>query len=379
MDSITVFGHFIFGLLIPLIIYDIKTKSEHTFRFMMKIKNFSGILKLIFGERVIFNNNEEYALLNTTKTGLHHIYEFYIKINYLNIKHKLNSNTVILDSFDMFNDAIYRNVKLTTDISKYLKIYKKLTKKYFKFHHTHKSKYELSKEENVLRKMVYYNKLIHQIIKYRPKIIKYLKSLSKSIMVIDSNAVILIKRKTINNYIANIDGGGYRFILNQEELECKLVEMFGKDLKIIYPEDYNFLEQFSIFSNAKIIIAQHGSAMANSFFTKTSSLIVEIAGAININNNWFLNQTKSFSQKYLHIPQLSMTKNEALTYFNSITYEDEITKKQVFQELNQLYTTNKYSNLKTIDKFFFPNCISTALNSGKIKISDLDKIHGLIN
>ena len=338
----------------------------------MKIA-FPNILKSIFGERIIFSNDDHYLSLNTNKSGKYHIYDFYIKINYLVLNKKLE-NTIILDAYDIYHDSIFSIIDKKFKIKNYTKVYKQLHAKYFNFQYTHDDKYKLTPNENKLRKLIYYNKLRYRLIKYKPKIIKYLNKLSTLVPICKTYPVIYIKRKDYDKYISHVDGGGHRFILNYQLVEQKLHTMFGNNLKIIYPEDYTFLEQFNLFLNAKIVIGQHGSGLVNCVFCNKNSLLVEISGTININSNWFRNQSKMFSQKYLHINQLSMTYQDAIKYFNSITYENDEIKKYVFQELEIFYTTNKYSNVQTIDKMFFPNCISIVLNSGSININDLKKI-----
>ena len=57
--------------------------------------------------------------------------------------------------------------------------------------------------------------------------------------------------------------GGLRKLINQHEVEEYLK---GQGFVIISPEDFTFLEQVSIFKNAKIIISPTGAGLANAIF-----------------------------------------------------------------------------------------------------------------
>jgi capsular polysaccharide biosynthesis protein len=62
-------------------------------------------------------------------------------------------------------------------------------------------------------------------------------------------------------------------VVNESEVE----EILGKyDFNTVYNEDYSFLEQVSIYSNAKYLVSIHGSGLTNMLFMKEGSYILEL-------------------------------------------------------------------------------------------------------
>ena len=52
-------------------------------------------------------------------------------------------------------------------------------------------------------------------------------------------------------------------------------------------------EQYYIFNNAQLIIAQHGAGLANIIFMKNKCSVIEIVCKKRINENWFLDLSKA--------------------------------------------------------------------------------------
>ena len=72
-----------------------------------------------------------------------------------------------------------------------------------------------------------------------------------------------------------------RSIQNSLEFEkelSSLCEKVGFSYRTIILEDYSLLEQFYLFSNAKIVIGQHGAGLTNIFFMSKNTYVVEILG-----------------------------------------------------------------------------------------------------
>jgi hypothetical protein len=98
--------------------------------------------------------------------------------------------------------------------------------------------------------------------------------------------VILIKRYKRINLIDDPDlqkknrniktGAERREIPGIENIETYLQNKFGDKLKSIYLEFLPFEEQVKYFNNAKLIICAHGAGMANMFFCKEGTKILEV-------------------------------------------------------------------------------------------------------
>jgi hypothetical protein len=119
--------------------------------------------------------------------------------------------------------------------------------------------------------------------------------------------VILIKRNGRINliddeYLAKINtnittGKERREINNIDEVETYLKDKYGEQFKSIYFENVTFEEQVLLFNNAKIIVCAHGAVMANMFFCKQGTTIVEVT----CHTDWPFFDTLSTILKLKHI------------------------------------------------------------------------------
>jgi len=86
-----------------------------------------------------------------------------------------------------------------------------------------------------------------------------------------------------------------RKIANEVELEMLLAK-YG--FKTVYMENYNFLEQVSIASKAKIILSPHGAGITNAMFMADNGILIEL-----VNKNWsktcFAEMVERMNIKYL--------------------------------------------------------------------------------
>jgi len=62
-------------------------------------------------------------------------------------------------------------------------------------------------------------------------------------------------------------------VTNEKEVE-NLVSKYG--FAVVYNEDFTFLEQISIYANARYLISIHGSGLTNMLFMQPESVIIEI-------------------------------------------------------------------------------------------------------
>lgn len=91
--------------------------------------------------------------------------------------------------------------------------------------------------------------------------------------------ITFFKKIYIDRRPKKIDKYG-RSIINNIEVKSFLEK---KGFKSIYLEDYSFLDQVNIFSNAQIIVGLHGAGFANIVFCKRKTAIIEIM-SITTNN-----------------------------------------------------------------------------------------------
>jgi capsular polysaccharide biosynthesis protein len=84
-------------------------------------------------------------------------------------------------------------------------------------------------------------------------------------------------------YVAR-SGGSHRAVTNEADV-ISLVESMG--FKVVYPGKLSFVEQITLFSNAKIVIGPTGAGMANIIFAKKECKIAVLAAATK-NANYYL-------------------------------------------------------------------------------------------
>ena len=88
--------------------------------------------------------------------------------------------------------------------------------------------------------------------------------------------------------LGDASGAQRRSIRNFQLVERVLQEHFGEDLVTTYMEDHTILEQFAFFQGAEVIVAQHGAALANTFFVdnRTTKGLIEISPYSKIFYKW---------------------------------------------------------------------------------------------
>ena len=142
-----------------------------------------------------------------------------------------------------------------------------------------RSKYFFKKESN---KMCYQDKI---------KICDFFKlHLPEYIKCNKSYDIVLIERGTDSKYkllnyskhhpllqkLGTKSGSERRSIKNHKEICLELEKSYGNKFKNISLENSSIYYQYHIFSNAKLIIAQHGAALANVIFMKDFTNVLEI-------------------------------------------------------------------------------------------------------
>jgi hypothetical protein len=356
----TNYYHFLFGTLIPLLYYDIKSNSKYSYIIKINVGNFFNILKLIFGNRVKADYIKS-KIISITGDKYNN-YTTYIKL----LKNK-NNEDVLLCACDIFYEDIF---KLITKNYNHLE-FKKLEELYINYHYYKnvkkdmilsdflKTEKELFKNKNKYHQLYYTNKYI-TLLKYRPVIIDFFKSkiINKS-----EYKIILIERKIpqkISNNLQNNSAGQRRIIYNHEKLKNKLSELYKYNFLNVILDNLNIYEQFNIFHNAKIIIGQHGAGLTNIFFSKNIKLI-EITPEWN--DKSLKNLSKFLNFKYNEIKQDKMTKQE-FELFNN--------KHSIIDNIEPNYINNIFKELdKPYDKYKDDPILSFIRNSGSVNINKI--------
>lgn len=131
--------------------------------------------------------------------------------------------------------------------------------------------------------------------------------------------IVIIERKTnpayvstfTTNKIFKLSGSERRCILNHEEFVENIKKTYpNKKVINISTEYMPLFQQYYVFSNAKLVIAQHGASLANIIFMKNKASVIEIINQERLKENWFLNLSKECDE---------LNYNQYLTNEESIT------------------------------------------------------------
>ncbi len=134
-------------------------------------------------------------------------------------------------------------------------------------------------------------------------------------------------------YVTREDSN-YRKIINEGDVVTLLRQ---NGYRVINPQLYEIDEQIEIFSNAKNIIAPHGSNLANIIFCKPGTEIFEITPSFNDNE-------KTLENRYLNLAQINNLKYKKIIA-DTVDVEDHSTLAKKYIHSNVLSQSNYYKNL----------------------------------
>jgi hypothetical protein len=218
--SITHYFHFFFAVLIPIILYHLKNKEKN----FIITDDLGPMLKILYDIplNIIFKCEE-------------------------NIK-----SYIKLDALDSFKSKYYYN-----------KNYKKMTfedkiKICSFFESNFPSYFSLQKYDIIL---------IERKIEEKYKLLDYSSS----------------KNKMIKN-LGKKSGSERRYIKNHKDIAIELKKIFGNKFKNISLENKPIMYQYFLFKHAKLIICQHGAALANIIFMQPNSCVLEIIPLSKLKN-----------------------------------------------------------------------------------------------
>jgi hypothetical protein len=104
------------------------------------------------------------------------------------------------------------------------------------------------------------------------------------------------------NQLIKIAGSDRRSIVNHKELFASLKKYFKNNSIINISTEYlPIFDQYTLFNNSKIVIAQHGAVLSNIIFMKSKSLIIEIIPKSKIveEEDWFIPLTETCKIQHL--------------------------------------------------------------------------------
>jgi hypothetical protein len=319
----TIYAHFFFGLLIPLLYYDIRTKHAHIFIIKINVATFEHILTEIFKKRVMF----DYIVLekyNVELTDKYNYFDLYIEL----LKNKdvnYTNNIILLPAFDMFEEQkfFYINKRLGDDNVNF-PIYEKKYVDYYSEKNDPTLNKKLFNQMKEKYKTYNFTDKYFKLIMYKKSIDRFLNNTYNSANLPSHNCKILLIERPYkpfnadNIYILNTSGQR-RIIYNHEDLKNTLSKLYKGDFMNISLDNLTFEKQYYLFKNAKIVIAQHGSGLCNLFFSKPNfkTHLIEISPKWNQNlNAWFKNLSELCEINYYNVKQPKMT-NEEWKLFSS--------------------------------------------------------------
>tara|TARA_B100000965_G_scaffold384939_1_gene385679 strand:+ start:437 stop:1486 length:1050 start_codon:yes stop_codon:yes gene_type:complete len=169
------------------------------------------------------------------------------------------------------------------------------------------------------------------------KVLKFfLETIFTKIKVPEFKSKIYIRREDAN----------YRKILNEADLISKLRK---QEFEIINPQHFEILEQMKIFSNAKVIVAPHGSNMSNIIFCQKGTKIIEISPELN---NLY---EQNISSRYKNIADnLNLEFQKIKADSVEVVKHSELTTKYIHPKIlkNSNYYKNMILKLSEIEKYF---------------------------
>ena len=129
--------------------------------------------------------------------------------------------------------------------------------------------------------------------------------IKNNVMVVNNKEIydiVIIERKTNKSYstiqiadnkwkdIMLTSGSERRSIINHNEVVSEVKKIFkNKSIINISLEYLSLFDQYLLFSNAKLVIAQHGAALGHIIFMNNSSHVIEIVSKIKLRTgeDWF--------------------------------------------------------------------------------------------
>ena len=336
-----------------------------------------NILIPIFGNRISFNNTET-LIQNYAPTKQ----EFFNK--YIELKHTVIPNTILLDAFDIFDSIYYLYIVNNFDNNEFIKLEKNYINYYYQKNIKNINNKQLEQQYRQCKErytQLYITDKYLKLLKIRPVIQLYF---DKFITNNSTKMIILIERKysiISSKKLRENTSGQRRIIFNHKKLKNRLKAKYGKQFKNVILDNLNIFEQYNLFKNAKIIIGQHGAGLCNIFFcnNKINPTLIEICPVWNNGNYWFENLASFCNINYISIKQNIMSKKQWQSFSSKKIIELDVdVDDSIFEDninpINSLLKNIKeiklYENIKLQENIKNP-IITFIRNSGSVDIKQI--------
>jgi hypothetical protein len=361
IGTITHYAHFFYAVLVPLIYYDYKTKSEYFYNIKINVGGMEKILLMLFPNRIKFDYEKPEKLYISDKMTYYH--------KFIKLKKSNNSNDVLLDAFDIFDCELFMYFIKNFSNNEYLKL-----EDYY-----YKNIGNILYKDKLRYKQLYVTDKFYKLRLYKPIIKHFFNSkISKK----SNKEIVLIERKFDPKLWTNINNPNFyhsyaqrRIVYNHDELKRKLKKIYKDKFINIELDGLSIFEQYNLFSNAKVIIGQHGAGLSNIYFMNDNSTVIEICPEWNNVNHSFDNLAKICNLNYIPIKQNMMTKEEWFNfkkkYKLNIEVNDNIFNTKLIKDIS--CNINNLSKIKKLNSIKLQRkpLESFIINSGSVNVENI--------
>lgn len=343
------YAHFFMGVLIPLIYYDIATKHRHTLIIRTPVGSFASKLHELFPGRVIIDPSPEIlAIVQDDSYGDMKAY-FQIYVNLLQRMHSMDNETdVLLDACDIFGDGYFAQVrpnlrvnpKMFEQQERYFITIAQYVNHPYRVFQIKPTQKELPEDvKHAVKKLSVGYYLTAKFTQKYQHVAWYKQSINNYFHKIYPpspyrSKVLLIDRpftkfddipKDMPSTVFFGTSGQRRLIANHTELYKALKKTFPLpgDVVNVSLDKLSVQDQYYLFNQTTVIVAQHGAGLCNMMFTKSGfkTSVVEIAPKwIEDLTHWFVRLAQVCEVNHYFIKQPKMTELEWTAFLKKHKY-----------------------------------------------------------
>ena len=246
--SVTHYYHFFYGALIPLIEFHVNNPDKRLL-ITTSVGPFETIIRELFDSSVLIGFEEPVIPRGA-------VYYDDKSMNYVRTPFP---GEVILPAYDLFNNKMYRD----------------------------------SRSSSKLRRLGELRDLVNNFIESRMPD-EYRRMQTYDMLLIERNVDEYYSIKRSQNRDPSRDiyytsGKERRNILNHVQMSQELNKLFGSRIENVVLEKKSIFYQYQLFKHASIVIGQHGAGLANIYFMRPNTNLVEVMSPWGIEGNHFSN------------------------------------------------------------------------------------------